>query len=393
VLAFADDELINRLIIEKWTKFGRWMYISRTIVPYTSLLCLLSIVAYLRGAEIHKEWFNLLHSENPVRVSSAAILCVWNLSSTPSATNATYYSDTRHFQPLSHDPVCTLVLEVLLVVIGAPFLVWKGWRLRSWMHMRNAVIHGMHRSGSPTDEVKVFWPKNMQFFLDVLSSLLIIAAGVSRTACNDSSELQFLSAACILLYCNFLYVLMPFKPIGSLVITMNTILLHDVLRFLSAYIIILLGFSWGLFLLFQRSEGFAACSEYSEEDSCGWLPSADPTWMILRLVWVSLGDNVGDMQDVYAKTPNPTLTLLIYLLWVVLSTVLLLNLLIAMMSKTFDTHDDDTHRIWLFPFASLVLRYEDLFSQKKVAPLPLSWELGSNNFCCVWAPFESDFSK
>jgi hypothetical protein len=367
VFAFADDELINRLITEKWTRFGRWMYITRTVVPYTSLLCLVSIVAYLRGSEVQVEWSNILLSEDPID-KNIPVFCVWNLNSNYSAINTTNSSYPHYFHPFTDSHVCTLVLEYLLVMIGAPFLVWKGWRLRRRMHMRNTDIHDLHKSAEANAELKVYWPKNMQFFLDVLSSLLIVAAGVSRGVCSDTSELQLLSAACIILYCNFLYVLMPFKAIGSLVITMNTILLHDVLRFLSAYLIILLGFSWGLFLMFQRSEGFTSCSD--DESSCVWSPKAEPLWIMLRLAWVSLGDNVGDMQDVYERTPNATLTLLTYILWVVLSTVLLLNLLIAMMSKTFDTHDGDTHRIWLFPFAALVLRYEDLFPEKTVVSQP-----------------------
>jgi hypothetical protein len=33
-----------------------------------------------------------------------------------------------------------------------------------------------------------------------------------------------------------------------------------------------------------------------------------------------------------------------------------------MMSKTFDKDSEDTHRIWIFPFANLVLRYEHMLS-------------------------------
>ena len=37
-----------------------------------------------------------------------------------------------------------------------------------------------------------------------------------------------------------------------------------------------------------------------------------------------------------------------------------------MMGKTFDKDSDDTHNIWIFPFANLVLRYERLLSSKKM---------------------------
>jgi hypothetical protein len=37
-----------------------------------------------------------------------------------------------------------------------------------------------------------------------------------------------------------------------------------------------------------------------------------------------------------------------------------------MMGKRFDKDSEDTHRIWIFPFANLVLRYERMLSAKKL---------------------------
>jgi hypothetical protein len=60
------------------------------------------------------------------------------------------------------------------------------------------------------------------------------------------------------------------------------------------------------------------------------------------------------------------LVLAAFIVWLCLSNVLMINLLIAMMSKSFESHDEDTNRIWLFPFAALVLRYERRLSKSKV---------------------------
>jgi hypothetical protein len=38
-----------------------------------------------------------------------------------------------------------------------------------------------------------------------------------------------------------------------------------------------------------------------------------------------------------------------------------------MMGKRFDKDSEDTHRIWIFPFANLVLRYERMLSARKLA--------------------------
>ena len=37
---------------------------------------------------------------------------------------------------------------------------------------------------------------------------------------------------------------------------------------------------------------------------------------------------------------------------------------VAMMGKTFSDEMEDTHRIWVFPFASMVLRYEKMLDKK-----------------------------
>lgn len=80
----------------------------------------------------------------------------------------------------------------------------------------------------------------------------------------------------------------------------------------------------------------------------------------MRLVFMSLGD--VDQQALVQNTASPDLTVWIYLAWVMLSTVLLINLLIAMMGQTFQQDFEQTHKTWIFPFARLVLSYEESLS-------------------------------
>ena len=79
------------------------------------------------------------------------------------------------------------------------------------------------------------------------------------------------------------------------------------------------------------------------------------------------------LQGYFENAISPGLALLVYLIWVVLSSVLLLNLLIAMMGKTFKKDDEDTDRIWIFPFAALVLKYERMLSEKEASFSLLAW--------------------
>ena len=68
----------------------------------------------------------------------------------------------------------------------------------------------------------------------------------------------------------------------------------------------------------------------------------------------------------YTNAPYPGLTLGCYLVWLVLSWAMMLSLLVSIISKCSEEHGDDTDRVWLFPVAGLVLRYEKLLSEKQV---------------------------
>jgi hypothetical protein len=68
----------------------------------------------------------------------------------------------------------------------------------------------------------------------------------------------------------------------------------------------------------------------------------------------------------YSDAPYPGLTLGSYLIWVILSSALMLSLLVAIIRKSTDAADDGMDKVWLFPVAELVLRYEKLLSEKQV---------------------------
>jgi hypothetical protein len=78
-------------------------------------------------------------------------------------------------------------------------------------------------------------------------------------------------------------------------------------------------------------------------------------------------------QDVYWRTPNPTLVLAAFIAWLCLSNALMINLFIAMMTKSFESHEEDAYRIWIFPFAALIVQYERLLSRSKVRSKEEKW--------------------
>jgi hypothetical protein len=85
--------------------------------------------------------------------------------------------------------------------------------------------------------------------------------------------------------------------------------------------------------------------------------------MLKFFIWSSLGEvNPG---SVLMNARNPETALTLYLCFVVLSTLVLMNLLISLMSNTFATDTAHGRQIWWFELAALVLRYEARLSDKE----------------------------
>ena len=78
--------------------------------------------------------------------------------------------------------------------------------------------------------------------------------------------------------------------------------------------------------------------------------------MLLHEFWMGLDNlRMGEMLE-YSR--NLAATQLFHLWFMLIYRVLGLNLIIAMLAKTFATESADVHRTWIFPFATMVLRLE-----------------------------------
>jgi len=224
------------------------------------------------------------------------------------------------------------------------------------------------------DELMAFIHKNLKFMIDFASAGLIIlayVAGYGRGIEWHRVELTVWSMVSVLLWSNLLNIIMPVKFFGILVIIIYKMLIGDFFKFVVIYFIMIGGFSQAVFCLFQMPD-------FPEKMQ---MMDVYPGNAILRLIMMSLGD--VDQQALINETASPDITTWVYLCWLMLSTVLLINLLIAMMGQTYDSDMEDTHKTWIFPFAHLVLTYEgQLSNADKVrfrSGTPGTTEMGHDN--------------
>jgi hypothetical protein len=289
---FIHDDLFRRLISDKWNKFGCRMYIMRTVIPYLGALGCLLAVGNLRGGEVQSAWPYIPQLEGP----SASVMCIHDANASSSSELLSWIQTALPGDGHSVEArIATLLLELVLVFCVAPFLLWKGWRQRR-VHVRDLITASEDRVS--VEEALLFVQKNLHFLLDVVGAGLIAAAGGARAMCKDSVELMCLAVASIVLCFNLINVLMPFRLIGELVVTMYKILRGEVAHFFCVYVIMLVGFSWGIYLFFQRLPGLQGCE--LRADGCLDAPAAamfsGVGQAMLWLIWSSLGDNLNDVQ-------------------------------------------------------------------------------------------------
>eukprot|EP00282_Hemiselmis_andersenii_P015972 CAMPEP_0114112884 /NCGR_PEP_ID=MMETSP0043_2-20121206/2620_1 /TAXON_ID=464988 /ORGANISM="Hemiselmis andersenii, Strain CCMP644" /LENGTH=1168 /DNA_ID=CAMNT_0001205003 /DNA_START=196 /DNA_END=3702 /DNA_ORIENTATION=- len=331
VVEFAKDDLFNKLIREKWDNFGRRKYLASTMIPYLIFLLVFTVAVTLRCIEVRERWE--LARSGHIEYLSGEGFDAWlkRLEMPGDKTGLTPFQVRRS--------MAIMVLHLLLGLPGAGWTLYKGWIAR---RMRR-------RDLDPEEDGHRDWVsfafKNMTFMLNSAAGAALFISLISRLLGDEELELDAWAFASIVMWCSLLVLIVPFHFFGFLIITTYRMLVGDIMQFAAAYVITTLGFSFAIYALYQLSpfpDETNGLNEY-------------PTLSVMNYFWVSLADSV-DID--LAASRSPGLLLALHLIYILLTTWLLLNLLIAMMGQTFERNAEDTHKTWIFPFASLVLHYE-----------------------------------
>jgi hypothetical protein len=368
---------LEELVAEKWNKFAYWQHMKKAVLPYCVIVVALTIAITNRIQDL-KDHSHVVY------------------------TGPVVYDGQDQFQ---------IAVEVLVYLFGVPFLLYNAWAA-SRLGLVNALLgKGSGRKGIlfrlldanldgkvSYDEAIMFVFKNMDSVLSTSIAGLLLAAAAIRFSSHPhwlrvlaesfeeetggyrglSQELDVLSVAALLAWLNVLFLLVPFKATGLMFIALFRMLSRDIVKWLFLYLIILCAFSLsGLAMLYEFADALNGddteeslrtrhadarlrkSSVTKEFDGTASLV----TWpdMLKFFIWSSVGEvNPG---SVLANARSPATALSMYLFFVVLSTLVLMNLLISLMSNTFATDTAHGRQIWWFEFAALVLRYEAHLSE------------------------------
>jgi len=158
---------------------------------------------------------------------------------------------------------------------------------------------------------------------------------------------------CITLLITWSYtltLLLGFKLTGPLVIMMMQIYTRDVFRFVLIYALVLFGFAGAFYAL--------------EESDNGSSNGFEIFFNRLRLLFFVLLNSfdLSTFLDGIAERYQP-LSFILLILYIVTLTIMLLNLLIAMMGDTFNSTKDEADKVWHMSYAQIIVSLESEMSE------------------------------
>ncbi|CAF1556272.1 unnamed protein product [Rotaria magnacalcarata] len=182
--------------------------------------------------------------------------------------------------------------------------------------------------------------------------LTILIVNIFR-ALDMEAETAALAIASLLGWGYMLFFVMAFRLTGPFVVMIYEMLFNDVLRFCIIYVVFLVGFSQTFFVLFDYN-GFK-----------GFLTSVKHCFLGM----------LGDFDlDSYVETKHSYISVTFLLFYVIVVTILLLNLLVAMMGDTYGNIIEGATQVWHLERARIVFAIEnEMESAERNLPLNKYW--------------------
>jgi len=170
--------------------------------------------------------------------------------------------------------------------------------------------------------------------------VLLLICGLFRIADDDREE--YFVAVAIMAGWTYLFVLLlGWKLTGPFVVMIFRMLQYDVARFIIIYVNILIGMA-AAFYAFEGNDNYDGPTLFGNR--------------IERLFLVMLG-NI-DFEEFNSDLRAKWFGSILLVLYIILVTILLLNLLIAMMANTYNQIDSRSNQEWLLAYAQIITEIE-----------------------------------
>ncbi|XP_074641499.1 transient receptor potential cation channel subfamily V member 5-like isoform X2 [Tubulanus polymorphus] len=185
--------------------------------------------------------------------------------------------------------------------------------------------------------------------LFLLGCVLVVIAIPGRFACYFPYEDTICTISIVLSTPHFLFFLRGFKYSGPSVVMFYKMIKGDLIRFALIYFVFLIGFSQALYICFRL---------VTEETQFN-----HPLKAIMGTIIITLSE-FQELYEQFELSPHHLIAKALFIFNLIISTILLVNMLIAMMGQTFNIINDQD-REWIRQYSQIVLVVEFSVSAEK----------------------------
>ncbi|CEF70898.1 Nanchung [Strongyloides ratti] len=308
--------LIEKLVHKKWVTYGK-----KTLYTQFAIYIIYFIIVFscflIRPTPFEREKGTL------------KLPCLFKMS----FKNNPFWTHKRY--------IIYTILNILSTVGAGLYL------LQAYSHIRNIgrKMYFLSLSGFPAKAI----------FL--ISCILMLLTFVFRILCMHEVEDVIWIINVLLTSLMFLFYLRGFKLVGPFVLMLYKIIIRDLLRFFLIYSIIVIGFSQAFYIIFIGYKRINGKSTMTKEDTniMGNISESYVRMFIMSLTEFSVFFEELQHCDL---TTLGIITFMVYMLFV---TLLLINMLIAMMTNTY-TEVSENSLEWLRQWSAIILMMEQSFT-------------------------------
>ncbi|MCI4394340.1 hypothetical protein PGIGA_G00167670 [Pangasianodon gigas] len=296
-LEMLQIEPLNKLLEDKWNRFAKWIFLFKFIVYFIYLII-------FTAASYHREEGT---PPFPMKKNTAGYLL--------------------------------LAGHVIMAVGSLYFLV--------------IVLMDICKKRPSLQTLLVDGYSDLLFLLQ--AGLFIICAGLYFIGMQE--YLAFLVVSVALCWVNLLYFSRGTQHMGIYNIMIQRIFLGDILRFLFVYIVFLIGFSAAMVTLLHEPKKGGSLYTDNENVTEGCTKPTFKTISFTTLELFKFTIGMGDLEFTEEYEYKHVFYVLL-ISYIVLTYILLLNMLIALMSKTVDSMSEESTNIWKLQRAIIILDLE-----------------------------------
>ncbi|XP_011500278.1 PREDICTED: transient receptor potential cation channel subfamily V member 5 [Ceratosolen solmsi marchali] len=187
----------------------------------------------------------------------------------------------------------------------------------------------------------------------LFSCCILLSFPFLRIICADEVEDKLAVVVMLTTAPYFLFFCRGFKTVGPFVVMIYRMIMGDLLRFVSIYLVFVMGFSQAYYIIFLSFDN-PITPEGVDDSKANPMPS--PMESIMAMFLMSM-TNFGDYYDAFENTEHEMEAKSLFVVYMAIVAILLVNMLIAMMGNTYQKIAE-TRNEWQRQWARIVLVVE-----------------------------------